>query len=655
MTVATPCKATDGRHLPAAGTTWPAHLCTLALAALLAACSGGSGDGSGGGGSATAGANTGSGAGLPAVATVNGTVDAQGNPIDSEVSTAAVANANPDVPTTKSDAVRFLEQSGFGPNEATVAETMQRGPRKQLLIQFDEAASRYTYTLPAAQYRDQIHSAARQDFCSQFAQGTPQRDNCWRDWFSTQPMAWDFFRQATANRDQLRQRVAFALSQIFVISGVELEGTYGFAEYHQMLRDNAFGNFRTLVQKVTLSPMMGRYLNMVDNEGADPNENYGRELLQLFTIGTCALNPDGTPAGGKCTPTYDNAMVRNYAYALSGWTYPRGGVNPWCSNCNGWTNPPFLRGDMVAVAGKHDSAERQLLSGVRKAAGSTPQQSLNAVLDSILAHPNVGPFIGKQLIQQLVTSNPTPAYVARVASAFDSGRYSDAGGAIGSGQKGDMKATLAAILLDSEARDPSAAAAAGYGKLKDPIHYIAAAIRALNGSTDGINFGQWGDAADMGQASFNPPSVFNWFPPDYPLAGTTMVAPQFAIANTNTALARINFPNTLVYWWYNKGQGLPPDPSVPNAIGTRVSYAAWENLISDTTKASMPVVDRLNELLTAGRLSAAEKQSIVTAMDAWKSTDTWLTGADSQSNWKRERVKTAVYLILSSPHYQVQR
>lgn len=623
------------------------RLTALAMAALLAACSSGSGDGS----SST---NTGMNAG-GAAATVNGSVDANGNPVNSDISVAAVANANPDAPTTKSDAVRFLEQSGFGPNEATVAETMQRGPRKQLLIQFDEPASRYTYTLPAAQYRDQIHSAARQDFCAQFASGTPERDNCWRDWFGTQPMAWDFFRQATANRDQLRQRIAFALSQIFVISGVELDGTYGFAEYHQMLRDNAFGNFRTLVQKVTLSPMMGRYLNMVDNEGSDPNENYGRELLQLFTVGTCMLNLDGTLAGGKCTPTYDNAIVRNYAYALSGWTFPRGGINPWCSNCNGWKNPRFLRGDMVPVAAKHDSAERQLLSGVKKAAGSTPQQSLNAVLDSILAHPNVGPFIGKQLIQHLVTSNPTPAYVARVAAAFNSGSYSDARGTIGSGQKGDMKATLAAILLDSEARDPSAAAAAGYGRLKEPVYYIAAAIRALNGSTDGANFGGWGDAADMGQASFNPPSVFNWFPPDYPLPKTTMVAPQFAIANTNTSLARINFANSLVYWWYNKGQGLAPDTSIPNAIGTRVAYAAWENLISDTTKDSMPVVDRLNELLTAGRLTAAEKQAIVTAMDAWKSTDTWLTDANNQSNWKRERVKTAAYLILSSPQYQVQR
>ncbi|HMN82545.1 MAG TPA: DUF1800 domain-containing protein [Burkholderiaceae bacterium] len=627
-------------------------LSALAIAALLAACSGGSGDGSS---TASGGANPASAGGQPAAATVNGSVDAYGNPVSSDVSVAAVANANPDVPTTKSDAVRFLEQSGFGPNETTVAETMQRGPRKQLLIQFDEPASRYTYTLPAAQYRDQIHSAARQDFCAQFASETPERDNCWRDWYSTQPMAWDFFRQATANRDQLRQRVALALSQIFVISGIELDGTYGFAEYHQMLRDNAFGNFRTLVQKVTLSPMMGRYLNMVDNEGTDPNENYGRELLQLFTVGTCLLNPDGTMAGGKCTPTYDNTIVRNYAYALSGWTYPRGGINPWCTNCNSWKNPRFLRGDMVAVAARHDSAERQLLSGIKKAAGSTPQQSLNAVLDSILAHPNVGPFIGKQLIQQLVTSNPTPAYVARVASAFDSGSYSDARGTIGSGQKGDMKATLAAVLLDSEARDPSAAAAAGYGRLKEPIQYIAAAIRALNGSTDGANFGGWGEAADMGQAPFNPPSVFNWFPPDYPLPKTTMVAPQFAIANTNTSLARINFANSLVYWWYNKGQGLVPDSSIPNATGTRVGYTAWENLISDTTKDSMPVVDRLNDLLTAGRLTAAEKAAIVTAMDSWKSTDTWLTDANNQSNWKRERVKTAAYLILSSPQYQVQR
>jgi len=636
----------------------------LAFGLLLAACGGGGGGGGSGNGAtngssgvidgAITNAPGDSGTSGVIVATVNGSVDASGNPVERAAAIYAVEKSQPDVPTHRLDAVRFLEQAGFGPSEASVAETARRGVRKQLLIEFAEPASRYTYALPTNAYRAEIDTLGLKDFCGRF--GGAQADNCWRDWYSSLPVTWDFYRQATANRDQLRQRVAFALSQIFVISANELDGTYGLARYHQMLRDNAFGNMRSLLRQVMLSPMMGRYLNMVDNAAVDPNENFARELLQLFTIGTCQLAPDGTLATGQCVPTYDNTIVRNYAYALTGWTYPAGGTSPWCSGvCNGWKNPRHAAGEMQPVAAQHDQAERALLSGVVAPAGRTPQKGLDAVLDSIVAHPNLGPFLGRQLIQHLVTSNPSPAYVGRVTAAFDSGTYADAAGTIGSGSKGDLQATLAAILLDPEARDLLQATSPTHGRLKDPIQTILASIRALDGVTDGARFGPWGSAADMGQPTFTPPSVFNFYPPDFPLPGTTLVAPQFGVANANTAMARINFANDLVYWWYNKGQGLSPDTSIPNAIGTRVSYAAWESSIDDSGGNSAVVVERLSELLTAGRLSAADKQAIITAMDAYTTKDTWLANAGNGSNWKRERVKTAVYLILSSPHYQVQR
>ncbi len=181
------------------------------------------------------------------------------------------------------------------------------------------------------------------------------------------------------------------------------------------------------------------------------------------------------------------------------------------------------------------------------------------------------------------------------------------------------------------------------------------AVRVLDGITDGEYFGQWGPAADMGQPVFNAPSVFNFYPPDFPLPGSSLVAPQFGIHNANTALARINFANDLVYWWYNKGQGLAANPTIGNATGTRVSYANWENQLVDPARDSATVVEQLNQLLMAGRLSAADKQVIVAAMNSWTPADTWLTGADTLSNWKRERVKTAVYLMMASPQYQVQQ
>ncbi|MFT3800849.1 MAG: DUF1800 domain-containing protein [Burkholderiaceae bacterium] len=657
-------RCTPSRPLPppSRASARAARVSALVLSLLLTACGGGGDGAADGATNGDAGAldnvsvrTSGQGVASGAVtATINGRVDAAGDPIDAESTIQLVSKSLPDAPTNRLDAVRFLEQSSFGPSESTVAETMQRGPRKQLMIEFAAPASRYTYTLPANAYRAEIDTLGLEDFCSRFTD--TEAANCWLHWYSAQPVAWDFYRQASTNRDQLRQRVAFALSQIFVVSATEVDSAYGLAYYQQMLRDNAFGNIRTLLRGVTLSPMMGRYLNMVDNEAIDPNENFARELLQLFTIGTCRLNANGTLATGKCVPTYDNNTVRNYAYALTGWTYPAGGSYWWCNGkCNGWKYPRYGIGEMQSDSDFHDKTERALLSGVVAPSGRTPQQGLDAVLDSVIAHPNIGPFLGKQLIQHLVTSNPSPAYVGRVTAAFDSGTYADATGTIGSGVKGDLQATLAAILLDSEARDQRQAGTSAYGRLKDPMQLILASIRALDGVTDGARFGQWGSAADMGQPAFTPPSVFSFYPPDFPLPGTTLVAPQFGIANANTAIARINFVNDLLFWWDNKGEGLSPDPSVHDAVGTRVSLARWENMIDATGGNSASIVERLSELLTAGRLSAADKLAIVRAMNVYTSKDTWLADPGNGSNWKHERIKTAAYLIMSSPHYQVQR
>ena len=198
-----------------------------------------------------------------------------------------LAATDPDRPTSAKDAARLLDQASFGPSEEALAEAMRQGPRKYLLAQMDQPVSRYSYSTPAAQRRSAIHTAGAMDFCQTVAGG---QENCWRDYYSSLPVQWEFFRHAVSNPDQLRQRLAFALSQIMVTSDRELDGTYGFAEYHQMLRDHAFGNYRTVLEKVITSPFMGAYLNMADNDPADPNENFAREMLQLFSIGACELD-----------------------------------------------------------------------------------------------------------------------------------------------------------------------------------------------------------------------------------------------------------------------------------------------------------------------------------------------------------------------------
>ena len=455
--------------------------------------------------------------------------------------------------------------------------------------------------------------------------------NCWRDWSSTQPLVWDFYRNAVTQPDQLRQRVAFALQQIVVINSLEVDGTYGFRAYYNNLLDNAFGNYRQVLKKVALSPVMGDFLNNANNDKAAPNENFARELLQLFSLGTCELNADGSLKGGACSATYSNEVVRSYAYAMTGWTYPAGGATPWGCWPSG-TNCRYYGGDMVPVAKFHDTAVRPLLAGVTVAANSTAPAALESVLDSLMAHPNIAPFIGKQLIQHLVGSNPTPAYVGRVAAAFTNGKY----GNIGTGQKGDLAATVAAVLLDAEARGDTSTRSAG--KLREPAHMFAGVLRALNGKTDGDALAWWwGD--NLRQHVFRPPSVFNYYPPDYPVPGTTLVGPTFGIHSANAALERINYLTYLLDWG-----GSAPSASVAGAVGTKVDLSAFLTDAADATK----LVDRLSLLALGQPLPSVPRTKVIDAV-AW-----WTSGTDA-TNWQINRVKTAAYLVFASPNFQVLR
>lgn len=567
-------------------TAWSRVVCTgIAAAVLMTGCGGGGGGGSSSSGSSGSTGSTGGGGGTTLT------------------------------PASLGDATRLVDQATFGANDAAIASVQAVGITPWVDAQLATSSTGYTalpYISPNSNIGCPSGSAA----------------TCFRDNYTAFPIQLQFYKNALTGADQLRQRVALAWSQIFVISGIDIQSAYGLREYHQMLLDNAFGNYRTLLQKVTLSPAMGDYLDMVNNNKpagtVTPNENYGREILQLFSIGLYKLNTDGTQildSSGQPVPSYDQDTVEGFAYAFTGWTYP-----PTAGVTSAWTNPRNYLGDMVAFDTHHDKGSKQLLNGVVLPANQDINKDLSDALDNIYNHPNVGPFIGKQLIQFLVTSNPTPAYVARVAAVFNNS---------GAGVRGDMKAVVRAILLDPEARG-DVKTDTTYGKLRDPILYVTGVLRALGGTSDGVYANQQGSS--LGQAVFQAPSVFNFFPPDNPLPNsTTLLGPQFDVQNTTTTVNRFNYIYALTY--ANSGNGVAADSSVAGSTGTKLDLSSLQTLAATPPA----LVDKLDALLTHTTLTTTEKNNIITAVNAVAATD------------PAGRARMAVYLVISSPRYQITR
>jgi len=522
----------------------------------------------------------------------------------------------------EADAVRLLEQATWGPNDVLVAHVMSVGAAQFLDEQFAMPQTRYTAFAPMP--------ANRPDTCidDRTLPLTPT-SYCARDNYTLFQLQREFFRNAVTAPDQLRQRVAFALSQILVVSGTEISQAYAMQRYQQMLADLAFDNYRNVLLQVTLSPAMGNYLDMVNNQkpnlvtGVQPNENYARELLQLFSIGTVDLRLDGTPlpdATGKAVATYDQDEIEGFAHVFTGWTYPTAtalGATPRAG-----LNPRYFDGPMEVRAQYHDFLAKTLLDGATAPASLTVGDDLARAIDNIFMHPNVGPFISKQLIQKLVTGNPSPGYVKRVASVFNNN---------GAGVRGDLKAVVRAILLDIEARGV-AKTGSGYGRLREPAQYVVAVARALNATTDGVYLRA--QTGGMGQPVFVAPSVFNYYPPDYVVPGTDVLGPEFALQNTTTTFARINFANALVF-----SAAINPDPSVYGATGTQLDWSALTALAADP----VALVAKLNRLLMHGTLSSAAQDAIVTAVNAVSATDALA------------RARTAFYLAVTSSQYQVER
>jgi uncharacterized protein (DUF1800 family) len=508
-----------------------------------------------------------------------------------------------------SDIARLLEQATFGPTQAEIARVTQVGGIEAWIDdQFNQ---------PASNYQSLVQLQAGQ--------------------FVSYPVKLRFFQNAMRNPDQLRQRVAFALSQIVIAADIGNQDGTGdptamVQQYNDILTRNAFGNYRTVLREMSVSPIMGTYLTLVNSKkaqaSAQPDENYIRELWQLFSIGTFKLNIDGTlqlDGQGRPLETYTIAEIQEGARALTGWVYaPRAGQPAGAFN-------PFA--PMVTNESEHDTGAKMLLSGsagpVSIPGGRTTTQDLDSVIDNVFNHPNVGPFIGRQLIQHLVTSNPSPSYIARVATVFNNN---------GQGVRGDLKAVVKAILMDPEARG-NAKCSPTYGKLREPVLFLTHLFRSLD-----CTGGMWGIpqvSRSLGQNVFSPPDVFNFYQPDFRIVadGQTIFAPPAQILTTSTIIQRENFLNDFLNGQVQAGGD--PNPVGPDTTTVVIPASLLSSLDGLAPNAGQ-LVDALNQRLMHGTMSPVERQLVMDAVT-------------SVGNNNRERVRTAIYIIASSMQYQVQR
>ena len=537
------------------------------------------------------------------------------------------------VTATTQDVLRFLDQASFGPAPGQSGVVRALGLSEWIEEQFRAPESGYPALPP--------ESGTAPAACT-------YNTVCYRDKYTTYPLQNLFFTNALYGSDPLRQKVAWALHKIFVVSGNDVPMPSRLTPYLRVLNRNAFGNFRTLLGEMTLNVAMGRYLDMVTSTRTRPNENYPREILQLFSIGTMRLNPDGTvqsDADGPI-PTYDQSIVDGFSKAFTGWTYP----TQFTGGITNYIDP------MVLVAGNHDTTAKLLLRGVTLPAGRTGTQDLNDALDNIFLDPNVGPFLGTQLIQMLVTSNPSPAYVARVTAAFDDN---------GRGVRGDLKAVVRAILLDPEARG-TAPADPAFGRLREPSLWLIASLRALGAKSAAGTANADGylnpRTSPLGQSVLRPATVFSYFPPDYEAPGAGgLLGPEFGIQSATTALGRANLVNSLVYNTSNcpvAGRPcLPPNTDANNlngnTNGVSLDLAGLVPLAGSLAAPDpAPLVDELDRRLLHGTMSAAMRAQVTQAINAIAPTD---PATGDTLGGKFRRVQAGVYLVLTASQFQVER
>ena len=549
----------------------------------------------------------------------------------------------------RKDAARLLRQATFGAPRDAIDPLVTQGYSAWIDQQFAKPAVSHLATVKADPNLPEM------------------------PWTVTMPSLWKQFFEGD---DQLRQRVGFALSQIFVVSmnsNTVQDAACGTANYLDLLNRGAFGNVRDLLKDVTLSPVMGEYLSMKQSAKADPvlqtqpDENYAREVMQLFSVGLVMLNDDGSvklDPDGKPIPTFNEDTVKGFAKALSGWTHAgQDQSKPWVwlypdiwdpdpiiktqKACPAWSTPmqPWTAGyrsadDTRTISGSaHDATAKQLLvyPGAPYStlpAGQSPQADLENVIDNIFFHPNVGPFLAKQLIQRLVTSNPSPQYVQRVAQKFN-----DSGG----GVRGDMKAVVRAILLDTEARSLAVASQPSFGKLTEPVVRFVQFHRAFKAKRRSGYYDLWdlGQPTNLNQSPLHAPSVFNFYHPNFtpagPLTTANLVGPEFEIANASSLAGFSDFSRWGVipgfgYYDTDTGHAITPD------------YTYYLGL----TGSPSTLLDELEIVLCAACLDAGLKSQIAQAVGKifWN---------DNPSGQSQERLYTALWIIINSPDYSVQK
>ena len=506
-------------------------------------------------------------------------------------------------PVSVAAAARILDQTTFGPTAGLIQHVQQEGVTAWLAEQFNTPTTLLP-TIPGGDF----------SYCPDAAYECAESE---------------WWQVALTGNDQLRQRVAFALSQLFVVS-VDDMGVpgQGIAAYANMLANDAFTNWYTIMTDVTLSPAMGNYLNMLDSAKATgtniANENFARENMQLFNIGLDLLNQDGSLQGDPDNPipAYSEAQVEAFSRVFTGWTYATSegtAPNSMIGTAN-WQHP------MVAVEAFHDETEKALLNDANPAMlvngttlppGQTAEQDLAEALTNVFEHPNVPPFVSKQLIQHLVTGNPSPGYISRVAAVFADD---------GNGVRGDMQAVLTAIFTDPEARAGDTDPTAVGGHLREPVLWMANVMRALgyvNVDPNDFYYNLSVNTRKLTEQPYASPAVFNFFPPDYLIPGTTMNSPEFALENTATVVERLSMADNLVN---NTITGFNVDLGPTSPLG---------RLAPDSAN----LVDALNTLFMHGQMDAATRADIINAIRPL---------ADRQ-----ERVQVATYLVISSPAYKI--
>jgi uncharacterized protein (DUF1800 family) len=512
---------------------------------------------------------------------------------------AASATTSVTIQTTAASltaASRLLDQATFGPTPTDVAHVQKIGLNAYLTEQFATAPT-VEPDLP-----------------------NPLPTQC----FPSNPIPCqqsEWWQAAMTGPDQLRQRVALALAEMFVVSTNSISPD-AVIPYQNMLVKDAFGKFSTVLHDVTLSPAMGLYLNMLNSAkppaGQIANENYPREAMQLFTIGLNLLNQDGTPqldSSGNPIPAYTQAQVQAFARAYTGWTFASstGGTPAHFPN-----STPNYDSPMALVESEHDTTAKALLNGTTLPAGQTGDVDLTQALDNLFTHPNVGPFVCRQLIQHLVSSNPSPAYVGRVSAVFADN---------GSGVRGDLQAVLRAILLDSEARAGDSDPTAPGGHLREPILYLTGVLRGL-GATNTDPTGYYGTLSNysgpLSQKPYAAGSVFNFFPPDYVIPGQTGTAPEFSLENTASSVLRLTLANTIVY---NGISGFKVDLSATGKLGTLAAQPG-------------SLVDSLNTVFMHGQMPASMRTAIVNHI--------------STLSDPAERARVATYLVITSSLYKIE-